>query len=325
MSTGNNKPIVKEEAKVNPPAAMPEMPALPDKPKAEKPLVTNGAAYLPAVTIETLVSLDIVDTNAKGEYNAKKAVKNARDNLTALNVGHWTDNVSPAVAILLDSVGQNTAQAQKAGRRAALAMALVDANQTYATIVSPAGTPFKSASALFRALYPNLADSTVRNYINTGKAIYLPATNPKAPAYLKELATLEPGTALSAVGALNDENARKSLPSAIEAAKKTHGGKLTQSALKEAVKKAKNPEPAKKEDGTKGTANKDAKAAADMNREAWKALVRRGMTMESKGNERYIYIYESLMQSAKELFRAASKDGESALAFVDALIDALNI
>lgn len=274
----------------------------------------------PSISFDTLLSMGIVEKNKSGKYNATADAKAAREYLRKANPNLAAKVDSDSLAVLLASVGQNTEAVQRAGKKVALAMALVDINETYKQYA------YKNTSSLFRALYPTLADSTIWNYINTGKEIYLPAQSENAPEYLKELAELEPGTALFAVGVLRDENASKRFPKEIAKEKKERkSGRITQSILKAAAKAARNPEKAKKEDGTAGTDKKDAKASAEMEKNAWKALVRRGMTIESKGNERYIYIYENLMQSAKELLKAASRDEKSALEFVDALIDALNI
>ena len=215
----------------------------------------------PAISFETLLALDVVERGADGNYNVTDATENAREYLKAANSALESKVTDNATAVLLASIGRNTEQAAKAGRRAATAMALFDMNGAYKDY------GYKSAAAMFSALYPNLADSTIWNYINVGKEIYIPAKASKAPLYLKELATLEPGTALSAVGALRDENARKLFPAELEKAKEAKNSKtLTQSIVKAASKAARNPEKTdtKKEDGTKGTDAKDEKAKADV-------------------------------------------------------------
>ena len=271
----------------------------------------------PAISFETLLALDVVERNGDGNYNITDATNNAREYLKAANSALESKITDSATAVLLASIGKNTEQAAKAGRRAATAMALFDMNGAYKSY------GYKSAAAMFSALYPNLADSTIWNYINVGKEIYIPAKASKAPLYLKELATLEPGTALSAVGALRDENARKLLPAALEKAKKDKNSKkLTQSIVKAASKAARNPEKTdtKKEDGTKGTDAKDEKAKADVvlmeNKAAYAAglqvCIQKGIYIPET-QEQPFTIDDANKNELKTLFDNAIKEGNSAL------------
>lgn len=231
----------------------------------------ENSVSVPSISFDTLLTMGIVEKNRAGKYNASSAVKSARDYLKDANPTLAAKIDSDSLAVLLASVGQNTAAVVKAGKRVALAMALVDLNATYKQY------GFKNASSMFHALYPTLADSTIWNYINTGKTIYIPAKTKNAPEYLKDLAELEPGTALFAVGVLRDEKASKRFPALLKKAMKEHGGKLTQSALKAAAKEARNAETKKKENGTTGTEKKDEKAKDNVSKQAKRDTLEKGL------------------------------------------------
>lgn len=281
---------------------------------------TNPAA--PPITFESLLAMDIVQRNARGAFNASSATNDARKYLNEIDKNLTSAITDNALAVLIASVGRNTEVARRAGKRAATALALIDVNRGFQRIVNPAtGMPFKNTSSLFRALYPTLADSTIWNYVNVGKEIYLPAQAPDAPEYLKVLAELEPGTALSAVGALKDEASRKRLPAAIKTEMKAHGGKLTQSALKAAAKAARNPGGTKpKEDGTKGTEAKDGKAQSDTamleKREALKAGLRawiqRGL-YDGATDETPFTVSSDCRKEGETYLRNAIKNGDANL------------
>lgn len=242
--------------------------------KREMTVKTDNTVTVPSISFDTLLALGIVEKNSVGEYNATKAADAARDYLKDANSALASKISDDSLAVLLASVGQNTEAVRRAGKKVALAMALVDANETYKEY------GYKSTSALFRALYPSLADSTVWNYINTGKEIYIPAQAKNAPAYLKDIAELEPGTALSAVGVLRDKEALKRFPAALKKAKEEkNSNRITQTILKAAAKAARNPETKKKEDGTAGTDKKDDKAQSDVNRQEKRAVLETGLRM----------------------------------------------
>lgn len=296
----------------------------PPKIKIDPPKVTavkelsNPAT--PPITFDSLLAMDIVQRNAKGTFNATTATSDARKYLNEIDKNLTSAITDNALAVLIASVGRNTEAARRAGKRAATALALIDVNRGFQRIVNPAtGTPFKNTSSLFRTLYPALADSTIWNYINVGKEIYLPAQAPDAPEYLKVLAELEPGTALSAVGALKDEESRKRLPAAIKTEMKAHGGKLTQSALKAAAKAARNPNGTKdKEDGTKGTEAKDAKAKAEVSELAKKEALNKGLREWIQpgihdDDETPFYVNDSCLNKAKTYLKNAIEQGDANL------------
>ena len=119
-------------------------------------------------------------------------------------------------------------------------MAHYEEDQIYKQVIDDTnGKTYDSAPMLFKAVFPHFKSSTIRNYLNVGRTIYLPAERGELSDDLKILAEYGPGTALSACGALNDAEVCRYLPDAIqEAISESRYGRLTQSALKKAVQKA---------------------------------------------------------------------------------------
>lgn len=247
-----------------------------------------------------------------------KAVKAAKAAIRA-DGGYFPDNGSDALAVIAGNVLNNAKAAARAGRSASLSLALIDDSQEYKRVLNPYGKPFKSTTELFRALFPNIADSTIWNYLNAGKEIYLPDARGLLPDNLKVLATLEPGTALSAVGALRDESVRKYLPKALNdvIAEK---GKLTQSGLKAAVKAAK--EAAKTpihSDGTAPTEAKDAKAAHKTAVEELRAAMNKVLRTDKTKDEIHLSIDNDVKADWKAMLDNALKSPDAASLFVEAL------
>lgn len=251
----------------------------------------------------------------KADANKAKAAKAA----IRADGGYFPENGSDVLAVIANNVLSSAKAAARAGRSASLSLALIDDSQEYKNVLNPYGKPFKSTTELFRALFPNLAESTLWNYLNAGKEIYLPAARGALPENLMILNTLEPGTALSAVGALRDENVRKYLPKAINdvVAEK---GKLSQSGLKAAVKAAKEAAKAPVHgDETNGTPAKDAKAIHDTAVTEIRAALHRVLRDDKTKDEIVMTIDNDEKANWKALLDNALKTPESAVLFVEAL------
>lgn len=233
--------------------------------------------------------------------------------------GYFPENGSDILAVIANNVLSSAKAAARAGRSAALSLALIDESKEYKNVLNPYGKPFKSTAELFRALFPSIAESTIYNYLNAGKEIYLPAARGKLPENLQILNTLEPGTALSAVGALRDESVRKELPKAISdvIAEK---GKLSQAGLKAAVKAAKEAAKAPvHSDETNPTAAKDVKNAHETAVIELRAALTKVLRPDKTKDEIVISIDADEKADWKAMLDNALKSPESAILFVEAL------
>lgn len=272
----------------------------------------DAVATVSPLSADALIKSGLVTkVDAKAAKAAKAAIR--------ADGGYFPDNGSDALAVIAGNVLNNAKAAAKAGRAVALSLAMIDESQEYKRVLNPYGKPFKSSTELFHALFPTIADSTVWNYLNVGKTIYLPASRGALPDNLKVLSTLEPGTALSAVGALRDESVRKELPKAI-ADVIADKGKLSQSGLKAAVKAAK--EAAKvptHSDETNPTAAKDAKAAHKTAIEELRAAMNKVLRPDKTKDEIVLSIDNDEKADWKAMLDNALKTPEAATLFVEAL------
>lgn len=270
------------------------------------------------VTSATPLSADILIKQGfmnKAELSKAKAAKAA----IRADGGYFPENGSDMLAVIANNALAKSKAAASAGRAAALSLALIDDAQEYKKVMNPYGKPFKSTSELFRALFPNIADSTIWNYLNAGKVIYLPAARGELEAELMCLNELEPGTALSAVGAMRDENVRKCLPKAINDVK-AERGKLSQSGLKAAVKAAK--EAAKVPthgDETTPTAKKDEKAAHKTAVEELRATLNKVLSVDKTKDEVIMSLDDDNKPKWRTLLDNAIKKPDDAVLFVEAL------
>lgn len=233
--------------------------------------------------------------------------------------GYFPETGSDVLAVIANNVLSSVKAAARAGRSASLSLALIDESQEYKNVLNPYGKPFKSTTELFRALFPNVADSTIWNYLNAGKEIYLPAARGTLEPELMILNTLEPGTALSAVGALRDESARKCLPKAIQDVV-ADKGKLSQSGLKAAVKAAK--EAAKvptHSDETNPTAAKNEKAIHKTAVEELRAALNKLLCPDKTKDEVHLSIDNDAKKDWRALLDNAIKKPDDAVLFVEAL------
>lgn len=239
--------------------------------------------------------------------------------------GYVPDGASETLLACAASVVKNSREALNAGRKTALALAVIERTEEYKVLKNPNGKPFKSASQLFAAMFPNLAESTVRNYLNAGRTVYLPYAEGKLEEDFHFLNNLEPGTVLSMCGALNDAKARKALPAVLK--ENDTANKPTQAAIKKAAaeaRKAATPDKSK-EDGTAGTANKDAKAANDTAAEELRVAIKRVFMPDFIDGELHMIVGEDRISAYKALMTEACRNPESALAFCKAFGKALNV
>ena len=272
----------------------------------------NAVATVSPLSADALIKSGLVTkVDAKAAKAAKAAIR--------ADGGYFPDNGSDALAVIAGNVLSNAKAAAKAGRAVSLSLAMIDEAQEYKRVLNPYGKPFKSSAELFHALFPTLADSTIWNYLNVGKEIYLPASRNALPDDLKVLSTLEPGTALSAVGALRDENVRKNLPKAI-ADVIADKGKLSQSGLKAAVKAAKEAAKAPTHsDETNGTPAKDAKAQHETAVAELRAAMNKVLRPDKTKDETVLSIDADEKGDWKAMLDNALKTPDAAVLFVEAL------
>lgn len=274
-----------------------------------KPAVTPSASLL---TSDALVKLGIVSkVTAKSVTAAKAAIR--------ADGGYFPENGSDALALAAQSILDNAKAVASATRNASLALALIEESEEYKRVLNPYGRPFKSASELYKALFPSLAESTIRNYLSVGRTIYLPGARGELPDNLKILNTLEPGTAIGVVGAMKDDNVRKALPAAISDAIKVTG-KLTQSALRNAVKTAKEKAGVvTKQDGTAPTDKSDAKAVADTAISEYRAAIVKLLRPDKTADETILALDGESRKNWANLIDNALKSPDRAYLFLKAL------
>ena len=274
--------------------------------------IENAVATITPLTVEALTNSGLgIKVDAKAAKAAKAAIRSEG--------GYFPDNGSDVLAVVAGNVLSNAKAVSKAGRAVALSLAIIDDAEEYKRVLNPYGKPFKSSTELFRALFPTLADSTIWNYLNVGKEIYLPASRHALPDNLTILATLEPGTALSAVGALRDQEARKHLPKAI-ADVIADKGRLTQTGLKAAAKAAKEAVKAPTHgDETNGTPAKDAKAQHKTAIAELRAAMNKVLRPDKTKDETVLSIDADEKGDWKAMLDNALKSPEAAVLFVEAL------
>lgn len=160
----------------------------------------------------------------------------------------------------------------RADRTIALALARIEASDEYKEVKDNQGYAFSSTAALFGYLFPWLAKSTIYNYLNVARTLYLPAEQGELNVELIPLAQLAPSTAQFALKAIKDPELEPYLEDELRKHYAVHGRdvKLTQGALKGIVERAKDAykvqsvKPADAADtDTVSAADTDAAAPAD--------------------------------------------------------------
>ena len=282
--------------------------------KGSKPetLVTSDPIIDDAFSLSALSALGIKG-NVKG---ASKIIANAG--------GFVPEGASSELLSVAATVVTNAKTAETAGRKTALALAMIEASGEYAKLRGPDGKLFKRATQLFSAMFPALADSTVRNYLNAGRTVYLPAAKGELEQDLLPIAELEPGTALSACAALNDGDARKELPQALKEAIVGKKG-ITQSALKKAVKVAKQRAEGGGNDKEvrESSPAADVAAAHDTEVQALRVKLKTLMAVDAVEGDISILIKEDNVARFMALLEESFGTYASSKALVDALIQVL--
>lgn len=270
------------------------------------------------LTFDSLIKAGLMTQKETDKVN-KDVVEKARSLITQ-DGGSIPTDASDALIIAASRILTNAKQAAKAGRTASLYLALIDDAEEYKRVKDAYGNNFKNMGTFCKVLFPSLADSTLRNYLNVGKAIYLPAERGTLDADLMVLNDLEPGTALFAVGALNDDKVRAELPAILKTAKEKNGGKLSQSVLKSAVKEAKETAGKPKRNSTL-TANSDAKNAHKTEVETLRAAIAKAFAVDKSADELHLSLDlsddETGMKVMRKLLEDAAKNGDAASLFVE--------
>lgn len=158
-------------------------------------------------------------------------IKGARDYIRK-NGGYISDETDAVVALIAGMTLKQAKKATDAARSAAIGLALLKAGEYWRVSVDANGKTYKNAMAMYSALFPGMARSTIYNYLNVAEAIYLPYA--RGEQKLAELNALEPGTAKFAVAALKDKEKKAELIKALPSYK--IDGKLSQKGLIQAVK-----------------------------------------------------------------------------------------
>lgn len=182
------------------------------------------------------------------------AVALSRAAITAAG-GNLPTNADDQFVALMGAALTNSRQAAKSVRNAATAIAYAVDLGYVDTLVGSNGKTYTSANALMKAVLPELSDSTIRAYLNVGKTFYLPAAKGTLNPALLPFAELEPGTATNATILANDAELTGVIPSLIG---KYQSGKLTQKAVKELVREAKEAVASRKQATAKPTEQPEA-------------------------------------------------------------------
>ena len=263
------------------------------------------------------------------------AVKNAIVNDIQLNGGYMPNDASNEAIALLGTIMAHTRALETAKSKIALAFAIVDETGEYERMHDMNNKPFKSAKALFMAVFPSISDSTARNYLACGKQVYLPALRGTLDSGVQKLAQVEPGMLQFALSSLKREDEKEELVKQLAKVKPNSKGKYSAADIKGAVNKAKeavkskdktkvedskneNPE---RENGTAGTDKKDEKAKKDIDRAAFKTALVQAIAPEFSNDEIHFTIGEDRVARFKNTLKEASKDPNSAKLFIDVLLE----
>lgn len=272
----------------------------------------------PALTKEDLYNVGI-------KFPAKASTLSAiRDDITR-NGGFVPENASNELLVIVGDIRANSRVAAKSMTQICLDLALIDQSQEYKVLTAPNGKEFKSTSELFRTMCPEYSESTVRNYLNVGRKVYLPAAQGSTDRAIRLLAMQEPGSAQAAVSVLEDENARKVLGEELSKAPVDKKGHIPAKSVKAAAKVAKEAmpgtEPAKSNGADKATDKKDAKAKEAEHLEALRVALLQAMSPDKSNGELIYTVGEDRKARYLNTLKEACKDGDAALLFVKALYE----
>ena len=243
--------------------------------------------------------------------------------------GYVPDNVTDNAVSLLSVVSGAISAQEKAKRDICFAVAIAEETGEFLRMNGPNGKPFKSAVAMFRAAFPQLAESTAGNYVSAGRKVYLPAAKGELPKGLETLSKQEPGNVQIALAMLDKPETTQALVTELSKLSTDSKGRYKQKDLKDAVKRAKEAS-APKQDKTKtngGNGQSDAKAErekADAHREALRVELKRVLSPDYSNGELYMRVGEESIARFMNTLKQASKDSKAAVLFVQTLTDVLS-
>lgn len=263
------------------------------------------------------------------------AVKNAIVNDIQLNGGYMPDDASNEAIALLGNIMANTRALETAKSKIALAFAIMDETQEYNKMHDMNGKPFKSAKALFMAVFPSISDSTARNYLACGKQVYLPALKGTLDTGVQKLAQVEPGMLQFALSSLKKEDEKEELIKELSKVKPNSKGRYSAADIKGCVNKAKEavknkdkPKAAdskedkpKRENGTAGTVRKDENAKKEVDRAALKTALIQALAPEHSNGEIHFTIGEDRVKRFKNTLREAIKNPNTAKLFLEVFLE----
>lgn len=294
----------------------------------EKTTVVNG------LTVRTDSFADLV--NKAGIKTVKStAVKNAIVNDIQLNGGYMPNDASNEAIALLGNVMANTRALETAKSKIALAFAIMDETNEYERMHDMNGKPFKSAKALFMAVFPSISDSTARNYLACGKQVYLPALKGTLDSGVQKLAQVEPGMLQFALSSLKKEEEKEELVKQLAKVKPNSKGKYSAADIRGAVNKAKEAAKGKdnatgkdskdekppRENGTAGTDKKDEKAKREVDRAALKTALIQVLAPDHSNGEIHFTIGEDRVARFRNTLKEAAKNPNTAKLFLEVLLE----
>lgn len=304
----------------------------------DKTMVVTGT-QVPVSSFAELV-------NKAGIKTVKSAaVKNAIVNDIQLNGGYMPNDASNEAIALLGNVMANTRALETAKSKIALAFAIMDETGEYERMHDMNGKAFKSAKALFMAVFPSISDSTARNYLACGKQVYLPALKGTLDSGVQKLAQVEPGMLQFALSSLKKDDEKEELVKQLAKVKPNSKGKYSAADIKGAVNKAKeavkikdlkgavdeNGKPAldkngnpPRENGTAGTDKKDEKAKKEVDKAALKTALIQVLAPEHSNGEIHFTIGEDRVARFRNTLKEAVKSPDTAKLFIEVLIEITN-
>lgn len=271
----------------------------------------NEEAKVPAPVDTSAWRKNLIRTSGIAVNTSKKAIEQDRKEIRD-GGGYIPDNAPSEIVTLAATVSRNSKMAARAAREAATALGILEITKAYATLTGPDGKTFKSAKAFYTALFPNMSPKTIASYVNAAKTIYIPALtpddSPKGQAIAK-LSKLEPGTALSACGALNNETSADKFAQYVNNYVED-GGKLTQSAVKELASTARKiADPfAQTISGTTLTDEEAAKAKRETMYANWKATALKCLVIDRADGETHITIPEDRKAEFRALWKSITNE-----------------
>ena len=242
--------------------------------------------------------------------------------------GYVPDNVTDNAVSLLSIVSGAISAQEKAKRDICFAVAIAEETGEFLRMNGPNGKPFKSAVAMFRAAFPQLAESTAGNYVAAGRKVYLPAAKGELPKGLETLSKQEPGNVQIALAMLEKPETTQALVTELSKLSTDSKGRYKQKELKDAVKRAKEataaPDKTKTSGGNGQSDKKAEKEKADAQKEALRVELKRVLAPDYATGELYMRVGEESISRFLNTLKQAGKDAKAAVLFVQTLNDILS-